>query len=219
MIRVHSRGESAVICRSAVFVVGLFVAGLAAAFCPACGCAGEGHEGHGGEGAHEEQSGTQPSDTKAVYVCPMCPGVASEQPGKCPKCGMNLEKKVVPGKLETVIKQLHGAFEAIRSAMGKNDTDTVAAKAKEIQSAAQQIPLYQPAKNKEKIADFKKLASDLGEKAKALEEAARGQDPAAIKAAYTKLTTVCSSCHSQFHSEKEHAGHHHDAVPEGQGQH
>jgi len=27
------------------------------------------------------------------YTCPMHPEVKSEKPGKCPKCGMNLEKK------------------------------------------------------------------------------------------------------------------------------
>ena len=29
----------------------------------------------------------------AVYTCPMHPEVQSDKPGKCPKCGMNLEKK------------------------------------------------------------------------------------------------------------------------------
>jgi hypothetical protein len=28
-----------------------------------------------------------------VYVCPMHPDVKSDKPGKCPKCGMNLELK------------------------------------------------------------------------------------------------------------------------------
>lgn len=32
----------------------------------------------------------QPSPT-ADYYCPMCPGVESDQPGDCPKCGMALE--------------------------------------------------------------------------------------------------------------------------------
>ncbi len=27
------------------------------------------------------------------YVCTMCPGVASDKPGKCPKCGMTLVQK------------------------------------------------------------------------------------------------------------------------------
>jgi hypothetical protein len=29
----------------------------------------------------------------AVYACPMHPEVTSDQPGKCPKCGMTLVKK------------------------------------------------------------------------------------------------------------------------------
>ncbi len=33
------------------------------------------------------------SEAKASYTCPMHPEVQSDKPGKCPKCGMNLEKK------------------------------------------------------------------------------------------------------------------------------
>src|SRR5688572_4171105 len=32
---------------------------------------------------------------KVMYVCPMHPEVRSDKPGKCPKCGMNLEKKTI----------------------------------------------------------------------------------------------------------------------------
>ena len=32
-------------------------------------------------------------EDKAVYTCPMHPEVQKPEPGKCPKCGMNLEKK------------------------------------------------------------------------------------------------------------------------------
>ena len=41
---------------------------------------------------HTHQS-DQPARTAAAgkYVCPMCPGVESETPGDCPKCGMALE--------------------------------------------------------------------------------------------------------------------------------
>ena len=31
-------------------------------------------------------------ETTAAYFCPMCPGVESDKPGDCPKCGMALEK-------------------------------------------------------------------------------------------------------------------------------
>jgi YHS domain-containing protein len=33
---------------------------------------------------------------KDVYACPMHPDVQSDQPGKCPKCGMTLEKRAMP---------------------------------------------------------------------------------------------------------------------------
>jgi Cu+-exporting ATPase len=31
--------------------------------------------------------------TAVIYTCPMHPEVQQPGPGKCPKCGMNLEKK------------------------------------------------------------------------------------------------------------------------------
>ena len=71
-----------------------------------CGGKGE-HDGHAGhEHAHaaEEQSccgghehhghgdaKVKPSSA-AKYFCPMCPGVESNTPGDCPKCGMALER-------------------------------------------------------------------------------------------------------------------------------
>jgi len=39
--------------------------------------------------------------SKAPYVCPMCPGVSSETPGACPKCGMALERKTPVHTLKT----------------------------------------------------------------------------------------------------------------------
>lgn len=35
------------------------------------------------------------TEMKAVYTCPMHPEVMSDKPGKCPKCGMKLEKKMM----------------------------------------------------------------------------------------------------------------------------
>ncbi|HYR57002.1 MAG TPA: heavy metal-binding domain-containing protein, partial [Chthoniobacteraceae bacterium] len=40
---------------------------------------------------HEAGQGVTPSRA-AKYFCPMCPGVESDQPGDCPKCGMALER-------------------------------------------------------------------------------------------------------------------------------
>ena len=44
--------------------------------------------------SHENKNG-EASDTKLAYVCPMdCEnGKTYDQPGKCPKCEMDLEKK------------------------------------------------------------------------------------------------------------------------------
>jgi cobalt-zinc-cadmium efflux system outer membrane protein len=44
----------------------------------------------------EQKTTSEPKTDKeaqAVYVCPMHPEVQSNKPGKCPKCGMTLEKK------------------------------------------------------------------------------------------------------------------------------
>ncbi|NIO48614.1 MAG: YHS domain-containing protein [Candidatus Aminicenantes bacterium] len=35
------------------------------------------------------------AEMKEVYTCPMHPDVKSDEPGKCPKCGMKLEKKMM----------------------------------------------------------------------------------------------------------------------------
>jgi P-type Cu+ transporter len=40
---------------------------------------------------HHHDSASKPSAT-AKYFCPMCPGVESNEPGDCPKCGMALER-------------------------------------------------------------------------------------------------------------------------------
>jgi Cu+-exporting ATPase len=40
---------------------------------------------------------------KAAYFCPMCPGVESDKPGTCPKCGMALEPAGPPQASTRVI--------------------------------------------------------------------------------------------------------------------
>lgn len=44
---------------------------------------------HGGPGHHIKEV-KPPANAK--YFCPMCPGVESDKPGDCPKCGMALER-------------------------------------------------------------------------------------------------------------------------------
>jgi hypothetical protein len=49
-----------------------------------------------GGSSNKNQSNKMSSDSTnvaAVYVCPMDSDVRSDKPGKCPKCGMDLEKK------------------------------------------------------------------------------------------------------------------------------
>jgi P-type Cu+ transporter len=45
-----------------------------------------------GHGTRGPGSSTAKLPTSAKYFCPMCPGIESDQPGDCPKCGMPLER-------------------------------------------------------------------------------------------------------------------------------
>jgi Cu+-exporting ATPase len=42
-----------------------------------------------GESAHHHHESVEPAKE---WFCPMCPGVESDRPGVCPKCGMALER-------------------------------------------------------------------------------------------------------------------------------
>lgn len=58
-----------------------------------CGITGHDHSDHSHHAhdhCHHEEAVT-PSKA-AKYYCPMCPGVESDVPGDCPKCGMALER-------------------------------------------------------------------------------------------------------------------------------
>lgn len=54
-----------------------------------CGASGE--EGHSHGQDHSGQDSVKLMEG-AEYFCPMCPGVESDKPGDCPKCGMALER-------------------------------------------------------------------------------------------------------------------------------
>ena len=43
-------------------------------------------------GDHDHAEGSVKPSAAAKYFCPMCPGVESDKPGACPKCGMALER-------------------------------------------------------------------------------------------------------------------------------
>ena len=57
------------------------------------------------KGKQNKQVAMQKEQSKDSYDCSMHPEVVSDKPGKCPKCGMNLEKKtnVKPEKEEQVV--------------------------------------------------------------------------------------------------------------------
>src|SRR5262245_45574148 len=54
-------------------------------------CCGHHHAGDGHAHGDEGHRTAKPSGA-AKYFCPMCPGVESDRPGSCPKCGMGLER-------------------------------------------------------------------------------------------------------------------------------
>lgn len=69
-----------------VAAIGTFSGPNAWACGPSCGSpASHGQDGGGGS--------TPKTGPAITYACPMHPEVKADQPGKCPKCGMNLEKK------------------------------------------------------------------------------------------------------------------------------
>ncbi len=52
-------------------------------------------------GAHKAAAPVTPAASNGKWTCPMCPGVESDGPGACPKCGMALEPPLLaagPGK-------------------------------------------------------------------------------------------------------------------------
>lgn len=58
---------------------------------------------HKNPGSDHGSAGASPSREFSLYVCPMCPGVESDKPGSCPKCGMALERATpAPSKSKTI---------------------------------------------------------------------------------------------------------------------
>lgn len=55
--------------------------------------AASGHAAHATAKPAVKKAQPKPTVKKALYVCPMHPNVKSDKPGKCPDCGMFLEKQ------------------------------------------------------------------------------------------------------------------------------
>ncbi len=55
-------------------------------------CGGAHGHGSGNQPSHHHDAGATVPAAGAKYFCPMCPGVESDRPGDCPKCGMALDR-------------------------------------------------------------------------------------------------------------------------------
>ncbi len=64
----------------------------AAAAKPSCCSTKKDEGGHEHHPHHDHSSHAVPPKSSAAYYCPMCPGVESDKPGDCSKCGMPLER-------------------------------------------------------------------------------------------------------------------------------
>ncbi|GEO07316.1 hypothetical protein AAE02nite_49800 [Adhaeribacter aerolatus] len=63
-----------------------------------------------------DQNATEQTETKQevagiTYTCPMHPEVTSTEPGKCPKCGMNLEEVTASIQTDSAAAHQHEAGE------------------------------------------------------------------------------------------------------------
>ncbi|MFC6997053.1 heavy metal-binding domain-containing protein [Rufibacter roseus] len=56
-----------------------------------------------------EQAGTTEQVAGVTYTCPMHPEVVSNEPGKCPKCGMFLEKVEAGASQDSTAQHQHEA--------------------------------------------------------------------------------------------------------------
>jgi len=66
------------------------------------------------------------AEMKEIYTCPMHPEVQSDKPGKCPKCGMTLEKKAMPmGHGRACMEKMHGQSCAMMGMMSLKDVQIV----------------------------------------------------------------------------------------------
>ncbi|WP_066833996.1 heavy metal-binding domain-containing protein [Rufibacter ruber] len=58
-----------------------------------------------------EQTETKQAVAGVTYTCPMHPEVVSDEPGKCPKCGMFLEEAKAGEQQDTTAGHQHEAGE------------------------------------------------------------------------------------------------------------
>ena len=81
---------------------GILSKGAAAEAAPASCCAGQSH--HPAQAPAATTPAVRAGDK---YICPMCPGVESPEPGACPKCGMALERAAPAKKIVKYTCPMH----------------------------------------------------------------------------------------------------------------
>lgn len=59
-----------------------------------------------GRGSSKVNNPIETKAEKVLYTCEMHPEVISDKSGKCPKCGMELVKKLVPANADTTRTQM-----------------------------------------------------------------------------------------------------------------
>lgn len=79
-------------CRQKFLKDGLGRASVGDECCKGQGNGDSDHGEHHVRGGHTHQHQRGAVSPKGKYYCPMCPGVESDEPGDCPKCGMALER-------------------------------------------------------------------------------------------------------------------------------
>jgi YHS domain-containing protein len=101
------------------------------------------------------------TDMQDIYTCPMHPEVQSDKPGKCPKCGMNLEKKAMPmSQGQAGMGMMEGQTCPMMGLMGLKDVEIVSENIKD------GVMIRITAKDPETV----KKIQDMGAKVKPMHE-------------------------------------------------
>ncbi|HEX8561752.1 MAG TPA: multicopper oxidase domain-containing protein [Flavobacterium sp.] len=85
---------------------------------------------------HDHRLSEAISAAQGIYTCPMHPGVTSDKPGKCPKCGMDLVERKVKRATKTKAKTKSAATKGSKAAPEPASTKPQAQQRNSVQKAA-----------------------------------------------------------------------------------
>ncbi|HUU51893.1 MAG TPA: YHS domain-containing protein [Candidatus Heimdallarchaeota archaeon] len=104
-------------------------------------------------------------EMKEIYTCPMHPEVKSDKPSECPKCGMKLEKKMMPMKHMHGEEQEHEQMMEMKTEgkaccgmMGMMNSNDVEMKVEELDDG---VAVKITSKNAETVKKIKEYASKM----------------------------------------------------------